>query len=133
MTMNLDYEYGPSTLTGGGGVGFIYDYEYGPSTLTGEEMSHIIERVMETTENLNDRYIIGRGAHGVVYKAVIGQLVCAVKKVEFEWNKKKRINIMRNEIEVLEKFKHRNLIKCYGCWIGNDYALILSWNVRDNN
>ncbi|XP_045830975.1 receptor-like protein kinase [Trifolium pratense] len=95
------------------------------------------------------------GAHGVVYKAVIDQLVCSVKKVEFEWNKKKRMNIMRNEIEVLEKFKHRNLIKCYGCWIGDDYGLILSrfmengclhdtlhekkppppltWNVGDNN
>ncbi|PNX80902.1 receptor-like protein kinase, partial [Trifolium pratense] len=106
-------------------------------------------------ENLNDRYIIDRGAHGVVYKAVIDQLVCSVKKVEFEWNKKKRMNIMRNEIEVLEKFKHRNLIKCYGCWIGDDYGLILSrfmengclhdtlhekkppppltWNVGDNN
>jgi serine/threonine protein kinase len=81
---------------------------------------------METTENLNDRYIIGIGPHGVVYKAVIGQLVCAVKKVVFEWKEKKRINIMRNEIEVLEKCRHRNLIKCYGYWIGNDYGLILS-------
>ncbi|KAK2377453.1 receptor protein kinase [Trifolium repens] len=53
-------------------------------------------------------------------------VVCAVKKLEFEWNKKKRINIMRNEIEVLEKCRHRNLIKCYGYWIGNDYGLILS-------
>ena len=43
--------------------------------------------MLEDTENLNDWYIIGRGAHGIVFKAMICQQVCAVKKVEFGWSK----------------------------------------------
>ncbi|PNX79909.1 receptor-like protein kinase [Trifolium pratense] len=36
-------------------------------------MSSLQEQVLEATENLKDEYIIGRGAHGIVYKAIIGQ------------------------------------------------------------
>ncbi|PNX91818.1 receptor-like protein kinase, partial [Trifolium pratense] len=49
-------------------------------------MSSLQEQVLEATENLKDEYIIGRGAHGIVYKAIIGQQVCAVKKLEFGRN-----------------------------------------------
>ncbi|CAJ2653764.1 unnamed protein product [Trifolium pratense] len=59
------------------------DYELKIST---EKMSSLREQVLEATENLKDEYIIGRGAHGIVYKAIIGQQVCAVKKLEFGRN-----------------------------------------------
>jgi len=83
------------------------------------------ELVLEATENLNDRYIIGRGAHGIVYKAIINQHACAVKKFEFGLNKQKWRSIMDNEIEVLRGLRHQNLIKCWSHWIGNDYGLII--------
>ncbi|AET00008.1 LRR receptor-like kinase [Medicago truncatula] len=91
----------------------------------GRKLPDLHKQVLEATENLNDRYIIGGGAHGIVYKAIICETVCAVKKVEFRRNKQKRLSITRNEVEVLGMFKHRNLIKCLDYWIGNDYGLIL--------
>ncbi|CAJ2653758.1 unnamed protein product [Trifolium pratense] len=83
------------------------------------------DRVLEATDNLNGQYIIGRGAHGIVYKAIVYRRVCAVKKIEFGWNKQKWLSIMHNEIKVLRMLRHRNLIKYCNHWIGNDYGLVI--------
>jgi len=107
----------------GGRNGFIYDHEL--RTPIERKLPDLHERVLEATENLNDQCIIGRGAHVIVYKAIICETVCSVKKVEFGWNKQKRLSIMRNEVEVLGMFNHRNLIKCWDYWIGNDYGLVI--------
>ncbi|WJX59138.1 hypothetical protein P8452_44498 [Trifolium repens] len=104
---------------------FTNDSDYELTISTEKEMSSLQEQVLEATENLKDEYIIGRGAHGIVYKAIIGQQVCAVKKLEFGRNKQKRLSIMRNEIKVLRIINHRNLIKYSGYWIGEDYGLVL--------
>ncbi|KAJ0007819.1 hypothetical protein Pint_30490 [Pistacia integerrima] len=45
----------------------------------------ILNKVMEATENLNDQYIVGRGAHGVVYKTLFDlNTVFAVKRLCLE-------------------------------------------------
>jgi hypothetical protein len=104
---------------------FTNDSDYELKISTEKEMSPLQEQVLEATENLKDEYIIGRGAHGIVYKAIIGQQVCAVKKLEFGRNKQKRLGITRNEIKVLRIIKHQNLIKYVDYWIGKDYGLVL--------
>jgi tRNA A-37 threonylcarbamoyl transferase component Bud32 len=104
---------------------FTNDSDYELKISTEKEMSPLQEQVLEATENLKDEYIIGRGAHGIVYKAIIGQQVCAVKKLEFGRNKQKRLSITRNEIKVLRIIKHQNLIKYVDYWIGKDYGLVL--------
>ncbi|KAI9070943.1 hypothetical protein K1719_047093 [Acacia pycnantha] len=78
---------------------------------------------MEATANLSDRFIIGRGAHGVVYKASLdsGQ-VFAVKKLAFSGNKGKS---MDREIQTLGKIRHRNLVKLENFWMRKDFGLIL--------
>ncbi|KAI9092293.1 hypothetical protein K1719_027793 [Acacia pycnantha] len=74
-----------------------------------EGTSLLLNRVMEATAKLSDRFIIGRGAQGVVYKASLnsGQ-VFAVKKLAFSGNKGKS---MEREIQTLGKIRHRNLVK----------------------
>ncbi|CAJ2634015.1 unnamed protein product [Trifolium pratense] len=104
---------------------FTNDSDYELKISTEKEMSSLQEQVLEATENLKDDYIIGRGAHGIVYKAIIGRQVCAVKKLEFGRNKQKRLLITRNEIKVLRIIKHPNLIKYVDYWIGKDYGLVL--------
>jgi hypothetical protein len=89
------------------------------------KLPDVHDRVLEATENLNGQYIIGRGAHGIVYKAIVYRRVCAVKKVEFGRNKQKWLSIMHNEIKVLRMLRHRNLIKYCNHWIGNDYGLVI--------
>ncbi|XP_057450618.1 receptor-like protein kinase isoform X2 [Lotus japonicus] len=90
-----------------------------------EGLSSLLNKVMEATENLNDRYIIGRGAHGVVYKALVGpDKAFAVKKLEFSASKGKNLSMVR-EIQTLGKIKHRNLVKLVDFWLKKDYGLIL--------
>ncbi|XLT13684.1 hypothetical protein HN51_059374, partial [Arachis hypogaea] len=87
------------------------------------------------TDNLNDKYIIGRGAHEIAYRAQLGYTTFAVKKFAFERNKRKYLYIMRKEIEVLRGIKHRNLVSCAGYWIGENYEISpppLSWSIRLN-
>jgi tRNA A-37 threonylcarbamoyl transferase component Bud32 len=108
---------------GAGMIGVRYAHE---SKILGEEHPTALQDlVLQATENLSDQYIIGRGAHGIVYKAIIGQQVYAVKKFEFARNRIKQRTMMCKEIEVLGMYKHRNLIKYADYWIGEDYGLVL--------
>ncbi|KAI4353430.1 hypothetical protein L6164_002381 [Bauhinia variegata] len=84
----------------------------------------LMKEVMEATENLDDRYIIGRGAHGVVYKASLDPYrVFAVKKVQYGENKGKLLS-MRREIQTIGLIRHRNLIRFQNSWSGKDYGLV---------
>ncbi|KAE9596257.1 putative protein kinase RLK-Pelle-LRR-XI-1 family [Lupinus albus] len=110
--------------------------------------------LMKATNDLDDTYIIGRGAHGIVYKAEIdSHKAVAVKKIVFGSNQGKHLSTLCKEIKAL-RYKHKNLVTCRGYWIGKDYGLIfsdymengslhdilhvkdppppLSWNVRFN-
>jgi hypothetical protein len=73
---------------------------------TERKLPNLHDRVLEATENLNDQCIIGRGANGIVYKAVVYRRVCAIKNVQFGWNKQKWLSIMHGKIEVLRMIRH---------------------------
>ncbi|KAJ0755717.1 putative protein kinase RLK-Pelle-LRR-XI-1 family [Helianthus annuus] len=85
----------------------------------------LFHKIMEATEDLNDRYIIGRGAHGIVYKASLGpEGVYAVKKLMFGSSKEGSTSMVR-EIETVGKVRHRNLVRLEDFWMKKDYGLIL--------
>ncbi|MED6168305.1 hypothetical protein PIB30_010638 [Stylosanthes scabra] len=94
-------------------------------TYTKKELSCIHDIVMEATENLNHRYIIGQGAHGVVYKVQHPNLTCAAKKIAFGGKNEKRFITMRTEIETLKLIRHRNLVEYKACLLAENYGLIL--------
>ncbi|KAI3767247.1 hypothetical protein L2E82_17338 [Cichorium intybus] len=91
-----------------------------------EDGANLFDRVMEATEDLNDKYIIGKGAHGTVYKASLrnNEGVYAVKKLTFGDSKQGRTSIVR-EIETVGKVRHRNLVKLEDILIKKNYGLIL--------
>jgi len=71
--------------------------------------------IVRATEDFDDKYIIGIGGYGKVYKAQLqdGQLV-AVKKVhqtEQELDDERRY---RSEMEILSKIQQRSIVKMYG-------------------
>jgi Leucine-rich repeat (LRR) protein len=75
----------------------------------------VFEDITRVTENFSDRYIIGSGGFGTVYKAQLqgGRLV-AVKRLhptEGGVSDEKRF---LSEIEVLTKIRHRSIVKLYG-------------------
>ncbi|KAF8768532.1 hypothetical protein HU200_007542 [Digitaria exilis] len=73
------------------------------------------EDIINATENFSERYIVGSGGYGTVYKVQLqdGRSV-AVKKLhetEEEMSDEKRF---LREIEVLLKIRHRSIVKLYG-------------------
>lgn len=87
--------------------------------------SFLLNKLMEATANLNDRFIIGRGAHGTVYKASLGpDEVFAVKKLAFARNKRGSQSMAR-EIQTVGKVRHQNLVRLEYFWLRKDYGLIM--------
>lgn len=90
-----------------------------------EGTSSLLNKVMQATENLNDRHIIGRGTHGTVYKASLdGDKIFAVKKIVFTGHKGGNKSMV-TEIQTIGKIRHRNLLKLEDFWLRKDYGLIL--------
>ncbi|KAJ0985042.1 hypothetical protein J5N97_003398 [Dioscorea zingiberensis] len=90
-----------------------------------EGSSFLLKRVMEATENLNEKYILGSGAHGSVYKASLSpDKVYAVKKLVFSTQRGSSVSMVR-EIQTVGKIKHRNLVKLVEFWLRSDCGLIL--------
>ncbi|KAI3857321.1 hypothetical protein MKX03_028981 [Papaver bracteatum] len=93
--------------------------------LKGEGASSLLNKVMVATENLNERFIIGRGAHGIVFKASLSaDEVYALKKLEFIGNKGASVSMIR-EIKTVWEIRHRNLVRLEDFWLRKDYGLIL--------
>ncbi|RWR97657.1 putative LRR receptor-like serine/threonine-protein kinase [Cinnamomum micranthum f. kanehirae] len=74
------------------------------------------EDIIKATENFNDKYFIGEGGCGRVYKGDLptGQVV-AVKKLHSPENEEVLYETsFKNEIQALTEIRHRNIVKFYG-------------------
>ncbi|XP_031504099.2 MDIS1-interacting receptor like kinase 2-like [Nymphaea colorata] len=73
------------------------------------------EDIVSATDNFSDEYVIGRGAHGSVYRVELptGQIV-AVKKFNQTGSDMLTDLGFRNEIKALTEVRHRNIVKLYG-------------------
>jgi tRNA A-37 threonylcarbamoyl transferase component Bud32 len=89
------------------------------------ESSSKLNEVIESTENFDDKYIIGRGGHGIVYKATLrsGE-VYAVKKLVGHAHKILNGSMIR-EMNTLGQIRHRNLVKLKDFLLKREYGLIL--------
>ncbi|RWR96558.1 putative Leucine-rich repeat receptor-like protein kinase family protein [Cinnamomum micranthum f. kanehirae] len=76
----------------------------------------IYEDIIQATENFDNKYCIGEGGYGKVYKADLPQdQVVAVKKLHpLEDGEQLDQRTFRNEIQVLTEIRHRNIVKLYG-------------------
>ncbi|KAG2268607.1 hypothetical protein Bca52824_063162 [Brassica carinata] len=90
-----------------------------------EGLSLLLNKVLTATDNLDDKYIIGRGAHGVVYKASLAPgEEYAVKKLIFAEHVHANQN-MKREIETIGQVRHRNLVRLERFWIRKENGLML--------
>ncbi|XP_028772267.1 MDIS1-interacting receptor like kinase 2-like [Neltuma alba] len=76
------------------------------------------DNIIEATENFHEKYCIGAGAFGKVYKLTLPgeDKVFAIKKFVCEENSLdiKNIKAFENEIKAMIKTRHRNIVKLYG-------------------
>ncbi|TVU06256.1 hypothetical protein EJB05_49458 [Eragrostis curvula] len=90
-----------------------------------EGASSKLNEFIEATENFDDKYIIGTGGHGTVYKAALrtGE-VYAIKKLAISAHKGLYKSLVR-ELKTLGKIRHRNLVKLKEFWLRGNYGFIL--------
>nr|DAD27622.1 TPA_asm: hypothetical protein HUJ06_029090 [Nelumbo nucifera] len=99
-----------------------------------EGSAFLLSEIMEATDNLDHRFMIGKGAHGTVYKAALDPgRVYAVKKLVLSRHKGENIKSMGREIETVGKIKHRNLVRLEAFWLRKDNGLILYKYLENGN
>lgn len=74
---------------------------------------HTLDDIMRSTENLNEKYIIGYGASSTVYKCVLkNSRPIAIKRL---YNQQPHnIREFETELETVGSIRHRNLVTLHG-------------------
>lgn len=81
--------------------------------------------ILKATDNLNDKYIVGKGGQGTIYKVTLSpDTVFVAKKHQFGGISSGSRSMAR-EIQTIGKIRHRNLIRFLGSWSGKNYGLTL--------
>ncbi|XP_019232577.1 PREDICTED: LEAF RUST 10 DISEASE-RESISTANCE LOCUS RECEPTOR-LIKE PROTEIN KINASE-like 1.2 isoform X2 [Nicotiana attenuata] len=110
-----------------------------PSSITDPEKAshyfgiHVFDynELQEATSNFDSKKELGEGGFGTVYKGKLrdGRVV-AVKRL-YE-NNYKRVEQFRNEVELLTRLHHRNLVTLYGCTSRHSRELLLVYEYIPN-
>ncbi|KAK8569163.1 hypothetical protein V6N13_107025 [Hibiscus sabdariffa] len=106
-----------------------YDIERGSSYFGAHVFSY--EELEEATDNFNPSKQLGEGGFGTVYYGVLrdGRVV-AVKRLYD--NNFKRVDQYMNEIEILTRIRHPNLVTLYGCTSRRSRELLLVYEFISN-
>ena len=116
----------------------------------------VYENIIEATEEFDNKYLIGVGGHGSVYKAELptGQVVAVKKLHSLQHGETSNFKAFASEIKALTEIRHRNIVKLYGYCShplhsflvyellekgsvhnilkDNEQAIMLDWNRRVN-
>ncbi|XP_065848345.1 LEAF RUST 10 DISEASE-RESISTANCEUS RECEPTOR-LIKE PROTEIN KINASE-like 1.4 isoform X3 [Euphorbia lathyris] len=89
------------------------------------------EELVEATDNFNPSKELGDGGFGTVYYGILNDgRVVAVKRLYD--NNIKRAEQFMNEVEILTRLRHKNLVTLYGCTSRRSQELLLVYEYIPN-
>ncbi|KAF8759339.1 hypothetical protein HU200_010380 [Digitaria exilis] len=79
--------------------------------------------ILIATDNFSEASMIGKGGFGKVYKGVLGCREVAIKRLSI--GSKQGLVEFRNEVLLIAKLQHRNLVRLIGCCMEGDEKLLV--------
>ncbi|KAE8683461.1 putative receptor-like protein kinase [Hibiscus syriacus] len=97
---------------------FVSGFRSGVLPNSGAKWFHLSE-LERATNGFSQKNLIGRGGYGVVYKGKLadGTMVAVKQMLDFESEGDEDFS---NEVEIISKIRHRNLLSLRGCCVTSD-------------
>ncbi|MQJ84118.1 hypothetical protein EI014_25500, partial [Escherichia coli] len=87
----------------------------------------VYENIIDATEEFDNKYLIGVGGYGSVYRAELptGQVVAVKKLHSMPSEETSNLKVFESEIQALTEIRHRNIVKLYGFCSHSRYSFLV--------